>query len=71
MKGARMSTLYIADCSKMPSEINCDLKISGTDKAVVVDAAYQHALSSIHKHSPNEEGLKEKIANNLETQEAL
>jgi hypothetical protein len=65
-----MATLYVADCSKMPSEMHCDLKISGTNKLAVADAAYQHALSSIHKHSPNEPGLKEKITNDLETLEA-
>jgi len=64
-----MATLYVSDCSKMPSEMNCDIKISGSDKNAVADAAYQHAISSIHKHSPNEPGLKEKITNSLEMQE--
>lgn len=64
-----MATLYVADCSKMPSEMNCDLKIAGTNQHAVADAAYQHAISSIHKHSPNEAGLKEAIEKSLETQE--
>lgn len=64
-----MATLYVADCGKMPSKMNCDLKITGTNKLAVLDLAYLHAISSIHNHSPNEPGLKEAIENGTETQE--
>ncbi len=64
-----MATLYVSDCAKMPSDMNCDLKITGSDKAAVVDASYQHAISSVHKHSAGEPGLKESIENGIETQE--
>ena len=36
------------DCREFPSENNCSLKISGTEKEVL-DAAVQHAVSS-HGH---------------------
>lgn len=46
------------DCRHYPSEKNCSLKISGTEKEVL-DAAVQHAVSS-HGH-----------ANSLELREQL
>lgn len=57
---------WVADCSKYSSEANCDLKIKGSDKAAVAEAAYQHAISPTHKHSQDEEGLREKIESGLE-----
>ena len=30
---------YVIDCSKFPSEKNCDLKITGSDKEAVIDTA--------------------------------
>jgi hypothetical protein len=47
-----------------PSENNCDLKITGSDKSVVAEAAYQHAIGS-HQHAANEPGLREEIAKTL------
>lgn len=55
-----MAMKWVADCSKMPSESNCDLKITGSDKNVVADVAYQHA-TGLHKHNPDEPGLREEI----------
>ena len=60
-----MAIKWIANCSKMPSESNCDLKISGSDKTVVIDAAYEHAIG-LHKHNPDEPGLREEIEKMLE-----
>ena len=65
-----MATQYIADCSKMPSESNCDLKISGSDRQAVAEAAYQHAVGSIHRHSADEAGLRESITDSLEVIES-
>lgn len=59
-----MDKKWIADCSTFPSENNCDLKISGSDKGVVTEVAYQHAIGS-HKHAANEPGLREEIAKTL------
>ena len=59
-----MDKKWVADCSKFPSENNCDLKISGSDKEVVTETAYQHAIGS-HKHAADEPGLRENIAETL------
>ena len=40
-----MAKQYVIDCSKFPSDKNCDLKISGSDKEAVIDTAYNHAPS--------------------------
>ncbi len=55
-----MPKKWVADCSTMPSEMNCDLKISGSDKDVVAEVAYQHA-TGVHKHNADEPGLRDKI----------
>jgi predicted small metal-binding protein len=39
------------DCRDYPSEKNCSLKISGTEREVL-DAAVQHAISA-HGHEEN------------------
>lgn len=62
-----MEKKWVADCSTFPSENKCDLKITGSDKEVVAEAAYQHAVGS-HRHAADEPGLREKIAETL-TQE--
>lgn len=62
-----MNTKWVADCSTFPSENHCDLKIIGSDKSVVAEAAYQHAIGS-HRHAADESGLREEIAKTL-TQE--
>lgn len=65
-----MATLYVVNGSKMPSKMYCDLKIMGTNKPAVVDAAYQHAISPIHNHSLSEPGsLKKAIEQTLEIEE--
>ena len=64
----RMSK-WIADCSKFPSENNCDILISGTDKEEVAKAAMDHAVGS-HKHDREEPGLYEGIKNSLEERPA-
>jgi len=46
------------DCRDYPSEKNCSLKISGTEKEVM-DAAVQHAVSA-HGHEETPE-LREQI----------
>ena len=46
------------DCRDYPSEKNCSLKISGTEKEVL-DAAVQHA-ASVHGHENTPE-LREQI----------
>lgn len=55
---------WVSDCSTMPSESNCDLKITGSDKAVVAETSYQHAIG-LHKHNPDTPGLKEQITGML------
>ena len=50
-----MANRYVIDCSKFPSEQNCDLKISASNKDAVVDTAYNHAIGPMHKHAPGEE----------------
>ncbi len=55
-----MAKKWVADCSKFPSESHCDLKISGSDKEVVAEVAYQHAIG-LHKHAANEAGLRDGI----------
>lgn len=62
-----MDKKWVADCSMLPSENHCDLKITGSDKAVVAETAYQHAIGS-HKHAADESGLREKIAETLTTE---
>jgi hypothetical protein len=64
-----MATLYVADCSKMPSRMNCDLKITGSDRFVVEDTAYFHALSSVHHHAEDEPGLREEVSRMVEVVE--
>ena len=53
-----MATRKSIDCRDHPSEKNCSLKISGTEKEVL-DAAVQHALSA-HGHE-NSAALREEI----------
>jgi hypothetical protein len=50
------------DCRDYPSEKNCSLKISGTEKEVL-DAATQHAVSA-HGHDDTPE-LREQIRSML------
>lgn len=59
-----MDKKWVADCSIFPSENHCDLKISGSDKDVVAETAYQHAVGS-HRHAADEPSLREKIAETL------
>ncbi|KKW19977.1 MAG: hypothetical protein UY63_C0004G0062 [Parcubacteria group bacterium GW2011_GWA2_51_10] len=60
-----MAKKWVADCSKFPSENNCDVMISGTNKDEVTKAAMDHAVGS-HKHDRNEPGLAESIKSTLE-----
>jgi predicted small metal-binding protein len=50
------------DCRDYPSEKNCSLKISGTEKELL-DAAVQHAVS-VHGHEETPE-LREQIKSML------
>ncbi|MCW2725917.1 MAG: hypothetical protein JWN35_2838 [Frankiales bacterium] len=50
------------DCSTVPSDINCTLKISGTEDEVL-DAAMAHAADK-HGHQPTPE-LREMIRGGL------
>ncbi len=43
---------YVIDCSKFPSDANCDLKITASDKEAVIDTAYNHAIGPMHKKRP-------------------
>ena len=61
------SKQYVIDCGKFPSDANCDLKISGSDKEAVIDTAYNHAIGPMHKHAPSEE-LRNMIREAVETQ---
>ncbi len=60
---------WVADCSKMPSESNCDLKITGSDKESVVEATYAHTVGSVHRHSPDESGLRDQISSSITEEE--
>lgn len=64
-----MATKYVADCGTMPSDSNCDLKISGSNKEDVAEIAYQHAIGK-HQHTADEPGLKDKILQSLATEAA-
>ena len=64
-----MAKQYVIDCSKFPSEKNCDLKISASDKEAVIDTAYNHAIGSMHNHKPSEE-LRSMIRDAVEVQVA-
>ncbi|MDO8516410.1 MAG: DUF1059 domain-containing protein [bacterium] len=64
-----MAKKWVADCSKYPSESHCDLVISGSDKEVVAEVAYQHAVG-LHKHVADEAGLRDGIKNMLEEKDA-
>jgi len=55
------------DCREFPSENNCSLKISGTEKEVL-DAATQHAVSS-HGHNDGPE-LREMLRSGLREERA-
>ena len=50
------------DCREYPSEMNCSLKISGTEDEVL-DAAVQHAVS-VHGHENTPE-LREQLRQSL------
>jgi len=62
-----MAKQYVIDCSKFPSDKNCDLKITGSDKEAVIDTAYNHAIGPMHQHPPSEE-LRNMIKEAVETQ---
>jgi hypothetical protein len=64
-----MAKQYVIDCSKFPSDKNCDLKISGSDKEAVIDTAYNHAIGPMHNHAPGEE-LRNMIRDAAEAQVA-
>ena len=54
------------DCRKMPSESNCTVSISGTEKEVLLLAVH-HAMT-VHGHEDTAE-LKEQIRSMLEDEE--
>jgi hypothetical protein len=47
------SVRTFVDCREFPSDINCSLKISGTEEEVLA-AAVQHAVSA-HRHADTPE----------------
>ena len=57
-----MANRKAADCRLMPSEKNCSLYISGTEKEVL-DTAVKHAVSD-HGHQDTPE-LREEIQKSL------
>jgi hypothetical protein len=61
---------YAIDCSKYPSDTKCDLKITGSDRQAVEDAAYFHAIGPMHRYDRNDPDLKKKIASIVEEKEA-
>ena len=58
---------YVIDCGKFPSDKNCDLKITGSDKEAVIDTAYNHAIGPMHQHQPSED-LRNMLRGAVETQ---
>jgi hypothetical protein len=66
-KEISMGKQYVIDCSKFPSEKNCDLKISGSDKDAVIDTAFNHATGPMHNNPPSEE-LRNMIRQAVEAQ---
>jgi predicted small metal-binding protein len=62
---AQQQRKYI-DCREIPSEMNCSLKISGTE-AEVLAAAVQHAVSA-HGHENTAE-LREQLRRSLKDEQ--
>jgi predicted small metal-binding protein len=56
----------VADCRNFPSEMNCTLRISGTEDEVV-RAATEHAIS-VHGHQDSPE-LRERIRKMLQDEQ--
>ena len=54
------------DCREIPSEMNCSLRISGTEEEVL-EAAVQHAVST-HGHENTAE-LREQLRQSLKDEE--
>jgi predicted small metal-binding protein len=63
-EAAAQARKYI-DCSEMPSDSNCTLKISGTEDEVL-NAATEHA-ASVHGH-PNTPEMREQIRSMLKNE---
>lgn len=61
-----MAKLYLIDCSKYSSNVVCDLKITGSNRRAVLDAAYFHAIGPTHKHDINDPDLKENLDRMIE-----
>ena len=64
-----MTKKWIADCSRFPSENNCDIMISGTKKDEVAKAAMYHAIVAQNRDGC-ELGLYESIKSTLEQKSA-
>lgn len=47
-----MATRKIADCRKMPSEMNCSVSISGTEEEVVPLAVHHAVVDHGHQDTP-------------------
>jgi predicted small metal-binding protein len=62
---AQQQRKYI-DCREIPSEMNCSLKISGTE-AEVLEAAVQHAVAT-HGHENTAE-LREQLRRSLKDEQ--
>jgi hypothetical protein len=56
-----MARMYV-DCREMPSESNCDLAMSGSEKHLV-EAAVTHAVTA-HQHEDTPE-LREQIRQSM------
>lgn len=57
---------YAIDCSKYPSDVECDLKITGSNRKAVLDAAYLHAIGPVHKHDASDPDLKANLERMIE-----
>lgn len=59
-----MSQRKVIDCSTMPSEMNCTLKISGSEEEVLPIAIYHAIKDHGHKDSPElREGIRAGLVN--------
>lgn len=64
-----MTKEYAIDCSKYPSDTKCDLKITGSDRQAVEDAAFHHAIGPMHHFNSKDPDLKKKISAIVEEKE--
>lgn len=61
-----MARRYLIDCCKYSSDVECDVKISGSDRKAVLDTAYFHAIGPTHKQDINDPNLKKNLEQMIE-----